>query len=177
MTPIRLRFSRFCDLLVGEDGPKATIRDILAKGDTPFDPKPPIGGQRTYDGEDYLKWLAFEAVRAAGVRLHHAAKLMRYGHVAERFVDDLEAGKDTSQLYACFAKGKPGTSLGDWHALHYQVLSATEIGTFLAEHSNAGPGLEHFVSVPLLPIYTEARVQAAKMGLHLVGRQFFEGKA
>lgn len=173
MDPIRLRFSKFCELLTGEEGPNATIRDILAKGDTPFDPKPPFGGQRTYDGEDTLKWLGFEAMRAVNVRLHQAAKLMRYGYAAEGFLEALESGKDVSDFHLFFAQGKPERDKGGWFALHYKLFRASEIADFLADQAANGPGIEHFVGVPLLPIYEGAKARATALGYELVGGEFY----
>lgn len=173
MDPIRLRFSKFCELLTGEEGANATIRDILAKGDAPFDPKPRIGGQRTYDGEDTLKWLGFEAMRAVNVRLHQAAKLMRYGYAAEGFLEALEAGKDVSDFHLFFAQGKPEREKDERFVLHYKLFRASEIADFLADQAANGPGIEHFVGVPLLPIYERAKARSAALGLELVGGEFY----
>lgn len=174
MDPIRLRFSKFCDLLVGEGGPKATIRDIIAKGDAPFDPRPSVGRQRTYDGEDLLKWLGFDAMRAAGVRLHHAAKLMRFGYAAERFLDALRANEDVSDFYLFFAQGQADHEKGGFFQLHYKLLRAAEIPAFLAEQGENGPGIEHFVGVPLLPIYTDAQARADLFGMKLIAGDLFK---
>lgn len=171
MDPIRLRFSKFCELLTGEEGPNATIRDILAKGDTPFDPKPPLGGQRTYDGEDTLKWLGFEAMRAVNVRLHQAAKLMRYGYAAEGFLEALEAGREVSDFHLFFAQGKP--ELTGVYQLHYKLFRPSEIADFLADQAANGPGIEHFVGVPLLPIYERAKARAKALGIEMVGGEFY----
>lgn len=173
MDPIRLRFSKFCELLTGEEGPSATIRDILAKGDVPFEPKPSVGGQRTYDGEDVLKWLGFEAMRAVNVRLHQAAKLMRYGHAAEGFIEALEAGECVSDFHLFFAQGKPEREKGGWFALHYKLFRASQIADFLADQAANGPGIEHFAGVPMLPIYELAKARAASIGMELVGGELY----
>ncbi len=172
MEPILLRFSKFSELLVGVDGPKATVRDIVAKGDVPFDPKPRFGGQRTYDGEDLVKWLGFEAMRAAGVSLHQAAKLMRYGYVVEPFLEAIKAGNDTSELHLCFATGKPASS--GFFQFHYKLFTSSKIADFLEEQARSGPGIEYLVSVPLLPVYKDAQSRAAIHGLALVVGDFFK---
>lgn len=174
MNPIRVRFSKFCDLIVGEDGPKATIRDILAKGDVPLDPTPKVGGQRTYDGEDLLKWLAFDELRAAGVRLHQAAKLMRYGYAAERFLESLAAGEEASDFYLFFAEGKPDPAKSSWYELHYKIFRRAEMCAFLADQAQTAPGIKYFVSVPMLPIYIEGQARAAAHNMQLIGGNLYE---
>jgi len=165
MKEVRLRFGHFCEL-IGHIETKATVRDIMVRGDPPFDPKPKSGTQRTYDGADLLRWKGFEELRNAGLKMHHAAKLMRHSGAVEEFFEAMEKGEDVDGFYLYFAQEYPKEN-GGWHELHYEFCRGVDLAAFLENAARKAPAIRHSVMVPLMPIYRRAQEQAASLGFQL----------
>jgi len=90
---IRARhFERF----TGEIG--ATRRARLSKGVAPFTRDHGSGEHFRAEPSDFLEWVLFEALRAAGVSARVAAREVKASHAAEQFLDLCALGANASGL-------------------------------------------------------------------------------
>lgn len=171
MPAARLRFAAFAEML--DPTPAATIRDILAKGEPPVNPKPVFGGQRDYDGLDVVKWKAFEALKGVRVGQARAGKFLRLNDFVEQFLDARESGLPVGDY--CLVYGETVHLAIDDHMPEqlFKGLRATEIAEFMGYRDDFGAPINFAVIVPLAPIYVAARASALSKGYELRGRDLF----
>lgn len=163
----RLRLSPFC-AIVGEE--RETVRSLVNRNEAPIPREVPgMGAQRTYGGEDVLRWFGFRELRNAGLRLHRAAHLMRYSGALETFMESKAAGQDVRHFCLFHAEEYPMGEAGGIFELAYTFLPDGDVRGFLEARADAGRMVRHAVAVPFLPVYLECLEAVAAQGLTLIG--------
>lgn len=180
----RLRLSEFCTM-IGETVP--TVRGLMVRQNAPFDPTPPEGSQRTYDGADLLAWCLFTSLRNVGLGSSVAADVVHLSGAVKAFLDAMERGENLADfhLYAHWTRrdrrhrGRPAVD-----RLAYLYGTSADVGASLASEAegygqpnlsgDTRLGTVALVAVPLLPCYDRCRATAAAHGFTMVGRDLIE---
>ena len=149
------------------DAPGETVRTLLKRDLAPIprNPKPQHGGRgRSYDAEDVAAWVAFEALRDAGLAPRPAARAVRQSGVGAAFAHALEHNPPAAHAM-CLLLRRIRDPLSD------RVLDLVEVGEaatarrYMAAGAidRALPDREQLLGLTVIPLmaHWQAAVQRA----------------